>query len=247
MGTNRAKGPRFQTSRRAGAANGPRGNQGRSHAPALRVLVRRQVHFASSNPNSYNPVKTVSAPIEQATIGRTLVIKGEISGAEALYVDGRIEGKISLPENRVTIGRNGSVQANITAREVVVMGKVNGKHRVHRPRGYPQRRLGHGRRFHHSHQRGRWRRAQRRHRSAQRRPKAPPAESGQSKRRNPPRLSAERHWPQLQARRSTPRHPRIHTDNPELIYPCNPWPSFLTSSWILLSFGFKSSAAEFMQ
>jgi cytoskeletal protein CcmA (bactofilin family) len=79
----------------------------------------------AANPN-LNPVKTVSAPIEQATIGRTLVIKGEISGAEALYIDGRIEGKISLPDNRVTIGRNGSVQANITAREVVVMGKVNG-------------------------------------------------------------------------------------------------------------------------
>jgi cytoskeletal protein CcmA (bactofilin family) len=80
----------------------------------------------ASNPNSFNPVKTVSAPIEQATIGRTLVIKGEVSGAESLYIDGRIEGKITLPDNRVTIGRNGSVQANISAREVVVMGKVNG-------------------------------------------------------------------------------------------------------------------------
>src|SRR5258707_8556970 len=80
----------------------------------------------ASSPNSYNPVKTVSAPIEQATIGRSLVIKGELSGAEALYIDGRIEGKISLPDNRVTIGRNGSVQANIIAREVVVMGKVSG-------------------------------------------------------------------------------------------------------------------------
>ena len=80
----------------------------------------------ASNPNALNPVKTVSAPIEQATIGRTLVIKGEVSGAEALYIDGRIEGKISLSDNRVTIGRNGSVQGNITAREVVVMGKVNG-------------------------------------------------------------------------------------------------------------------------
>lgn len=79
-----------------------------------------------SNPNSSIPVKTVSAPIEQATIGRTLVIKGELSGAEALYIDGRIEGKISIPDNRVTIGRNGSVQADITAREVVVLGKVNG-------------------------------------------------------------------------------------------------------------------------
>jgi cytoskeletal protein CcmA (bactofilin family) len=79
-----------------------------------------------SNPNSSIPVKTVSAPIEQATIGRTLVIKGELSGAEALYIDGRIEGKISIPDNRVTIGRNGSVQADITAREVVVLGRVNG-------------------------------------------------------------------------------------------------------------------------
>src|ERR1700688_1479129 len=80
----------------------------------------------ASNPNTFTPVKTVSAPVEQATIGRTLVIKGEVSGSEALYIDGRIEGKISLPDNRVTIGRNGSVQANITAREVVVMGKVSG-------------------------------------------------------------------------------------------------------------------------
>jgi cytoskeletal protein CcmA (bactofilin family) len=80
----------------------------------------------AANPNSFNQVKTVSAPVEQATIGRTLVIKGELSGSEALYIDGRIEGKISLPDNRVTIGRNGSVQANITAREVVVMGKVSG-------------------------------------------------------------------------------------------------------------------------
>ena len=80
-----------------------------------------------SNPNpNPNPVKTTSVPIEQATIGRTLVIKGEISGAEALYVDGRIEGKISLPDHRVTVGRNGTVDANITAREVVVMGKVSG-------------------------------------------------------------------------------------------------------------------------
>ncbi len=80
----------------------------------------------AANPNTFNPVKTVSAPIEQATIGRTLVIKGELSGSEALYIDGRVEGKISLPDNRVTIGRNGSVQANITAREVVVLGKVSG-------------------------------------------------------------------------------------------------------------------------
>jgi cytoskeletal protein CcmA (bactofilin family) len=81
---------------------------------------------ATPNSNLNNQNRNMNAPIEQATIGRTLVIKGELTASEALYIDGRIEGKISMPENRVTIGRNGSVQANINAREVVVMGKVSG-------------------------------------------------------------------------------------------------------------------------
>ncbi|MGA2858959.1 MAG: polymer-forming cytoskeletal protein [Candidatus Sulfotelmatobacter sp.] len=80
----------------------------------------------ASNPNTFNQVKTVTAPVDQATIGRTLVIKGEVTGSEALYIDGRIEGKIIMPESRVTIGRNGKVDASIHAREVVIMGKVNG-------------------------------------------------------------------------------------------------------------------------
>jgi cytoskeletal protein CcmA (bactofilin family) len=80
----------------------------------------------ASNPNAYNPVKNVTAPVDQATIGRTLVIKGEISGSEALYIDGKIEGKIIMPDSRVTIGRNGKVDASIQAREVVIMGKVTG-------------------------------------------------------------------------------------------------------------------------
>jgi cytoskeletal protein CcmA (bactofilin family) len=77
-------------------------------------------------PTNYTPVRTVNPPIEQATIGRTLVIKGDVSGAESLYIDGRVEGSIHLADNRVTIGRNGSVIANISAREVVIMGTVKG-------------------------------------------------------------------------------------------------------------------------
>ena len=76
--------------------------------------------------NSYTPVKTAAPLMEQATIGRTLVIKGEITGAESLFVDGRVEGTINLPDNRVTIGRNGNVAANVSAKEVVVMGKIQG-------------------------------------------------------------------------------------------------------------------------
>jgi len=64
--------------------------------------------------------------MEQATIGRTLVIKGEVSGSESLFIDGRVEGTISFPDNRVTIGRQGNVTANVTAKEVVIMGKVHG-------------------------------------------------------------------------------------------------------------------------
>ena len=63
---------------------------------------------------------------EQATIGKSLVIKGEVTGSESLYIDGRVEGAITLPGNRVTIGRNGTVQANVNAKEVVILGKVKG-------------------------------------------------------------------------------------------------------------------------
>jgi cytoskeletal protein CcmA (bactofilin family) len=82
--------------------------------------------YTPSTPNTVTPLKTTTSPIEQATIGRTLVIKGEVSGSESLYIDGRIEGSITFKDHRVTVGRNGVVQANIAAREVVIMGKVTG-------------------------------------------------------------------------------------------------------------------------
>jgi cytoskeletal protein CcmA (bactofilin family) len=66
------------------------------------------------------------APQDQATIGKSLVIKGEVSGSESLFIDGRVEGSINLTGNRVTVGRNGVVSANIIAREIVVLGKVKG-------------------------------------------------------------------------------------------------------------------------
>ena len=70
------------------------------------------------------PVTTTTA--DQATIGKSLVIKGEVTGSESLYIDGRVEGSINLSGNRVTVGRNGVVSANINARKIVVLGKVRG-------------------------------------------------------------------------------------------------------------------------
>ena len=75
---------------------------------------------------TYTPVKPATSPVDQAQIGRSVVIKGEVSGAESLFIDGRVEGTVSFPDHRVTIGRSGNVAANITAKEVVIMGKVQG-------------------------------------------------------------------------------------------------------------------------
>jgi cytoskeletal protein CcmA (bactofilin family) len=80
--------------------------------------------MATNEPAAPRPVATTTA--DQATIGKSLVIKGEVTGSESLYIDGRVEGSINLSGNRVTVGRNGVVAANINAREIVVLGKVRG-------------------------------------------------------------------------------------------------------------------------
>jgi len=88
-----------------------------------------QRSYNPPSPEPPPPPRPASAPIntqEQATLGKSLVIKGEVTGSESLYIDGRVEGSINLPGNRVTVGRNGVVSANISAREIVVLGKVRG-------------------------------------------------------------------------------------------------------------------------
>lgn len=74
-----------------------------------------------------NPSTSFAGPAtEHATIGRSIVIKGEVSGQEALFVDGTVEGAIRFPEHRVSVGRGSQVTADITAKDVVVMGSVKG-------------------------------------------------------------------------------------------------------------------------
>src|ERR1700740_2006069 len=81
--------------------------------------------MTASEPVAPRPT-TSTTTADQATIGKSLVIKGEVTGSESLYIDGRVEGSINLSGNRVTVGRNGVVAANINAREIVVLGKVRG-------------------------------------------------------------------------------------------------------------------------
>jgi cytoskeletal protein CcmA (bactofilin family) len=92
--------------------------------------VEKPIMTTSHTPSEPAPVAAPRNALinsqEQATIGKSLVIKGEVSGSESLYIDGRVEGAINLAGHRVTIGRNGQVQANINAKEVVILGKVKG-------------------------------------------------------------------------------------------------------------------------
>jgi cytoskeletal protein CcmA (bactofilin family) len=63
---------------------------------------------------------------EGANIGKSVVIKGELSGSEDLYVDGNVEGKIELRNHRLTVGPNGNVKADVSAKSVVIQGKLEG-------------------------------------------------------------------------------------------------------------------------
>ena len=63
---------------------------------------------------------------EYAHIGKSVKIKGELSGSEDLYVDGQVEGTINLLENSLTVGPNGILKADIHSKGIVVQGKVEG-------------------------------------------------------------------------------------------------------------------------
>jgi cytoskeletal protein CcmA (bactofilin family) len=63
---------------------------------------------------------------EMTLIGKSVVIKGEVSCGEDLYIDGQVEGTIDPKGHRLTIGPNGRVKANIIACAVIVQGKLEG-------------------------------------------------------------------------------------------------------------------------
>jgi cytoskeletal protein CcmA (bactofilin family) len=61
-----------------------------------------------------------------ARIGKSIVIRGEVKGGEDLIIDGRVEGTVTLADNRLTIGANADVAADLSARDVLVQGRVQG-------------------------------------------------------------------------------------------------------------------------
>jgi len=63
---------------------------------------------------------------EMATIGKSITIKGDLTGKEDLVIEGTVEGRVELPEAQLTVGANGTIKAEIQAKSVVVIGKVTG-------------------------------------------------------------------------------------------------------------------------
>ena len=91
-------------------------------APTPVPEIRKEPTPVSSTP--YRTPETDSR--NSATIGKAVRVVGQIFTKEDLYVDGDVEGTIESQENKVTIGPNGRVQASIKAREVIILGQVQG-------------------------------------------------------------------------------------------------------------------------
>jgi cytoskeletal protein CcmA (bactofilin family) len=68
----------------------------------------------------------MAVEVTPARLGKTVVIRGEVKGSEDLVIDGHVEGAITLSENRLTIGPNADVLADLSARDVLIQGKLKG-------------------------------------------------------------------------------------------------------------------------
>jgi cytoskeletal protein CcmA (bactofilin family) len=63
---------------------------------------------------------------EVANIGKSIAIKGDLTGNEDISVEGKVDGKVDLPNNQLTIGANGIVHAEVKAKSVIVIGHISG-------------------------------------------------------------------------------------------------------------------------
>jgi len=77
------------------------------------------------------PAAGAAASTDRATIGRSITIRGDVTGDEDLVIQGRVEGSVDLKQHAVTVGAEGQVKASITGRVVVIEGKVVGNVTAH--------------------------------------------------------------------------------------------------------------------
>lgn len=104
-------------------------------------MWKRDESVKPATPPAQAPAATPSAPVAAApavseprtqigrdnvNIGKSVIIKGELSGSEDLTIEGHVEGRIDLKDNVLTIGPNGKIKAEVFAKAVVVLGEVTG-------------------------------------------------------------------------------------------------------------------------
>lgn len=95
-------------------------------ASAAPEIVKKE----STTPMASTPIRTFDPPpvsgTGSATIGKAVMIKGQIFSREDLIIDGEVDGTVEVAEHKLTVGPNGKVQAGVKAREVVVLGSIHG-------------------------------------------------------------------------------------------------------------------------
>src|ERR1700742_3590620 len=104
--------------RPAGAPSAPAGHQPPAPAPQPPTVVDQPVGAPRPQANKLER--------DVVNIGKSVVIKGELSGSEDLTIEGHVEGRIDLKGNVLTIGPNGKIKAEVFAKAVIVLGEVTG-------------------------------------------------------------------------------------------------------------------------
>lgn len=108
----------------------PRDGESPSAPPQFGVRpasAPRGIATAPSSESFFRPVESARIQREvMANIGKSITIKGDLTGEEDIQVEGTVEGRVDLPNNQFTIGPEGRVRAEIHAKLVVVIGQVTG-------------------------------------------------------------------------------------------------------------------------
>ena len=103
----------------------PAGGTGSTPAPAQHGSTP---HAAETAPTRPAPAAEPQRGQERnvVNIGKSVVIKGELSGSEDLTIEGQVEGKIELRQNVLTIGANAKIKAQVSAKAVIIFGEITG-------------------------------------------------------------------------------------------------------------------------
>jgi cytoskeletal protein CcmA (bactofilin family) len=90
------------------------------------AAAAQRVEPAKPNPPALSREWDRGGKGDMANIGKSITINGDLTGEEDLVIEGKVEGKVTLPNSQLTIGANGTIKAEVQAKQVVVIGRVAG-------------------------------------------------------------------------------------------------------------------------